>query len=525
MSLPPGNDLDDEEISLRPYVQTVWRYRQVIVTATVAAAVLFGVVTLGLFAVSPPDRVASLQFRLAWPEADKGRYPNGTPFNATEIAAEPVVSQVFAANSLDRYVLLDELQQSLSVVKSSPAVRRLDAEFQAELSNVRLTVADRARLEANYLANREVVQDPQFDLRLHRNGRLMDIPDPLIESLLSDVLETWALQADTKTGATRPDIDSVSRGMFARAADKRENYLTRADVMRAGAQRMLTALNALQEIPGARAVRSASNRSLADEVAAVQELISVDLETLMGMIGLVPVSARERVALNAYLSRQITTARLNLDAASARARTLQTVLREYMAVREDRFDIRAPVVQPAAPGAGEAAAPGLSESFAKELMTLSAAAQDREFEYRRVLTEALVSASAQAADATRQLNYHQNLLGNPSPTSGSDDAVTSDISSRFTAVYDRLLEAVDRVEELNQAVSAQVFSPTRRLYSVTTPPRLQTAPSISMRLLLIRLALTVIVTLIVACAACLAHSSRSAAITASADSPSLEVRT
>jgi hypothetical protein len=525
MSLPPGNDLDDEEISLRPYIQTVWRYRQVIVTATIAAAVVFGVVTLGLFAVSPPDRVASLQFRLAWPDADKGRYPNGTPFNATEIAAEPVVSQVFTANSLDRYVSLEELQQSLSVVKSSPAVRRLDAELQAALSNTRLTVADRVRLEANYQANREAVQDPQFDLLLHRNGRLMDIPAPLIDSLLSDVLETWAMQADAKTGVTRPAIDTVSRGMFARAADKSESYLMRVEVMREGAQRLLAVLNALQEIPGARAVRSADNRSLADEVAAVQEFVSIDLETLIGLIRLAPVSPRERVVLNAYLAQQIVTARLNLNAASARARNLQTVLREYMAQREDRFDIRSPVVQPAAPGAGAAAAPGLSESFVKEMVTLAAAAQDREFEYRRVLTQAFVTASAQATEATRQISYYQDLLSHLSTASAPNDAVTADVSSRFTAVYDRLMEAVDRVEELNQAVSAQVLNPARRLYSVTTPVRLQTAPSISMRLLLIRFALTVIVTLIVASAVCLAYSSRSAAMVNSADKPSFEART
>jgi len=149
------------------------------------------------------------------------------------------------------------------------------------------------------------------------------------------------------------------------------------------------------------------------------------------------------------------------------------------------------------------------------MITLAAAAQDREFEYRRVLTEGLIAASVQATEASQQIRYYEDLLNNIS--AGPVGVASSDVSTRLTAVHQRLIKSVDRLQELSQAVSAQVLNPSRRLYSVTTPPRLQTAPAISTRLLLIRLSLTLIVTFIVAVAACLLHGSRPAATAAAAE--------
>ena len=132
MSLPPGNDLDEEEISLRPYLQTLWRYRRVIVMATVAAVVIFGVTTLGMLAFSPPDRLASLNFasRLRTSTRDAIRMAaRSIPRRSRRNLLSP---RCLRPMHWIGYVALEELRRSLSVVKSSPAVRRLDAEFQAE---------------------------------------------------------------------------------------------------------------------------------------------------------------------------------------------------------------------------------------------------------------------------------------------------------------------------------------------------------------------------------------------------------
>lgn len=522
MSQTPESGTDDD-ISLRPYFEALWRYRRVIQLALAGAAVLFLIATIALFVALPKERLGVLQFRLLFSGADNGQYPNGTPFNPTEIVATPVLTEVFASNTLERYTTLQEFQQSLFVLQSNPALQRLDFEYQAKLSDTRLGTVDRARLESEYFLKRDAIRDPQFDLNLRRNGRLADMPTELMEHVLSDTLETWAKQADIQKGAARPDVDLVSREVFARAAEKTESYLVRIDVLRTGAQRIIKTLTAFQEVPGARAVRTDGNRGLSDELATVEDIVKFDIEPLMGLARVAGGSGRDQLVLRAYLSNQLVTYRLDLRAASTRAQNLQTSLREYMAQRGGRVDT--PARSGTAAGSNDPSMPAINDSFIDRLMEMSAATQESESEYRRSLTDRFIEAAEQAAVAEREIGYYEDLLKQlAGPPSLLDGAVGMEIiSARFTRVFDMLIETVDRVQKLYNAVSVQTLNPSRRLYTVTRPFRLQTLPAVPPRTVLVAFALTLLVTLVGAVAGSLIHNSRSAGRGAAAREPRLEV--
>ena len=85
-----------------------------------------------------------------------------------------------------------------------------------------------------------------------------------------------------------------------------------------------------------------------------------------------------------------------------------------------------------------------------------------------------------------------------------------------------MMEAVDRAEEVNAAVSAQALNPSRQWYSLTVPFRVQTVDSVPMRTVLVWFVLTILVTIIAAGAASLAHHSRSAAAADSDRQPSFQ---
>ena len=508
MSSPQVDDLDDEPIDLRPYFATFWRYRRIIGLSIVAAAVIFALAATVVVLAAPTERVGMLQFRLLFAGADAGRYPNGVPFNAMEVIAPQVLSEVFTANSLDRYATLQEFQQSVSLLQSSPALEQLDAEYLPQFSNARLTVADRTRLQGEYLTKRDAVKDPQFDLTLRRHGRLTEMPAPLMETVLSDTVDTWARQADVQNGAARPDVDVVSRDMFARAADEAENYVVRITVIRTGAERILSTLTALGEVPGARAVRTASNRSLADEVAAVQDLLKIDLDTLMGLARRAGASPGEQVVMRAYLSDQLRMHRRALETASSRVRNLRSALRESMPERDIRVDIQPPPAS-AKPQGSAPTSVQLSETFLDRLMALSADAKGREFEYRRGLTDQLIAASEQATAAAQEIAYFEDQLRQVSGATPRSRTVGDEILSiRFHAVLDSLLGTVDRVHELYDALSASALNPSRRLYAVTRPFRLETFPSVTSRTLFRVFIFTMLATLVAALAGALIHNAR-----------------
>jgi hypothetical protein len=517
MVVDPGNQYDDEEIALRPYLETVWRYRRLIALALVAAVLVFAVAALGTVLLAPRERLGILSFRLSFTGAEIGQYPSGARFSPPDIIAAPIVSDVYEANSIDRYATLEEFRQSLAVVRGGPAVRQLDAEYQPQLRNIRLSDNERLRLQHEYLAKRDGIREPQFDLRLHDSDRFQPMPVSLMEKVLSDVLETWAARAGEDTGVTRPPAEQVSRDMFVRAADEGEPYLLRVDAMRRGAQRLVDNLRALQEVPGARTLRTPGDGSLADELATVDEIVRVDVEGLLGLVRFVPVPAELRLKLNALLTNQLFTSRLALREASLRARTLRMVLNDYMALRPASIDLKLPAAPNGA--AGDATGPVLGE-----LIAAATAAQVRDFEYRRELTIRLLAESDRVATATRQIDYFHDLLNQLSQAPAAERQAGGDsASARVRPVLEQLLSAVDRTETLNKAIAAQLLSPSGQLYAVSSPFRVEMERTVPAQTVITWLALTILITLIAAVAGSLVHHARATARAQAARPHSAEV--
>jgi hypothetical protein len=498
-----------DEISLSQYIDAIARYRRVILVATAGAAVLFAIGVLALYIRAPIERIATVQFRLLFEGAEDNKYPNDQPFNPTEIVSPPVVAGVFEANELERYGKLQDFQQALFIVQSNLALQQLDYSFQAKLADTRLTPVDRARLEEEFLRRREGVRGAEFSLSLRRSERLKSLPQPMMDKVLTDTLNVWATQADAHKGVARPDIDLVSRDVFARAANDDESPLIRIDVMRSGARRILAALTALERVPGSRAVRTEAQRSLSDEKAVVEDIMKFDLDPLMSLARASAGTGSERSILIAYVSNQLVTHQLNQKAAEQRAQNLQSSLREYMAQRGSRVE-GGPAAPAAAgqPQAGQTATmPQIGDAFIDRLMEMTAAAQDEEQQYRQRLTDKYLLASDEAAASAREVGYYTDLQKQLSSPTIDLPRGSELLASRFKNTLEALNQSVDRVQKLYTEISIQTMNPARRLYTITQPVRLQTFTSMVWTRIALMFLFTLSVALLGATAAALVHDS------------------
>ena len=98
-----GGDSYDEGISLWPMIMKLWGFRRVIQLAFAGA---LGVFLLGLafaYVWYPNQKTAQIGFRLLFEGADKGEYPNGTPFGPSDITSTPILEQVYKTNSVDMF--------------------------------------------------------------------------------------------------------------------------------------------------------------------------------------------------------------------------------------------------------------------------------------------------------------------------------------------------------------------------------------------------------------------------------------
>ena len=91
-------------------------YRRFRLWLALAAVVIVSVFVLGLF-LAPPMTTYSEAVAFTFPQSEKGRYPNGSPFSITDLVNRNVLDQVWRDNKLEgQGVSFQSFSNSVSVV-------------------------------------------------------------------------------------------------------------------------------------------------------------------------------------------------------------------------------------------------------------------------------------------------------------------------------------------------------------------------------------------------------------------------
>src|SRR5258708_2629953 len=300
-----ARESEAEAISLRPYLDAIWLYRQAMGAVVVIGGTVFVRVAIGSLLLAPSERVASVHFRLMFTGAAQGKYPNDTPFSPMEIVATPVVTEVFKANDLERFSSYNDFKDALFVQQSSPEIDLLTYAYEARLADTKLSTVERANLETEYKGRRESLSDPTYTLSLRRSERLSKLPPDLAEKTLNNVLATWAQQADTRKGVLKYDVPILSSKVLSRETIQGLDYLVAADRLRAQAVRIVRTIDKLSEEPGAMTVRTPPDEiSLPELRAKLEDVVRFEIEPLMGTIRTEGITKNPRV-LSLYASNMV----------------------------------------------------------------------------------------------------------------------------------------------------------------------------------------------------------------------------
>ena len=74
-------EYDQDEISIKDLVLSLWRARARIIVLSLAAVVLICGVAAAVYLFQEKQNVAKVEFKLLFEGADKGEYPNGMSFS------------------------------------------------------------------------------------------------------------------------------------------------------------------------------------------------------------------------------------------------------------------------------------------------------------------------------------------------------------------------------------------------------------------------------------------------------------
>lgn len=496
---------EDDEISLRPHFETVWRHRRVLKWASTAVLLAFTVGLLLSLLVFPPQRIASVQFRLLFDGAAQSRYPNGQPFSPAEIVGAPVVIEVYAKNDLQRFGKYEAFKESLFIQQSNPALDLLALEYQSKLSDTKLTPVDRARIEDEFKKKREALLDPVFSLTLRRSERLTALPRDLVQKVLTDTLDTWAQQADQRKGALRYQVPVFSSNVLSRQSLESEDYFVAADLLRSKSLRIIETIAELEEVPGALTIRTAKdNISLPEIRASIEDAVRFDLEPLLGIIRSEGITRNARL-LSLYASNQLFQLRLDRQAAQGRAQVLQDSLRDYMSQRVSRSGSGAAPGTSGAParqgGSFETPAliPQFGESFLDRLVEMSTQTQTSDVLYRQKLTDQIIAEGTHIAQIDKELAYYEDLVQTVRGITGRSGTpeLVAFIKKRSQTAFDSISKATDQMRDLYKELSEQNLMPEARLYAITGPFAMHTTSALAFRSVALAFVLVMMLTLIV----------------------------
>jgi len=144
-----------------------------------------------------------------FPQAAQGKYPNGSPFSASDIVSNTVLETVWTNNHLvDRGVTLQTFQNSVSAIPYSGEVEFINTKYKGLLAQKNLSRTDIEKLESDYKVEIDQAASKNIKLILVSHGDNYDTV--LATKVLNDVAAAWSKAAIEKLGVSRaPSLDGV----------------------------------------------------------------------------------------------------------------------------------------------------------------------------------------------------------------------------------------------------------------------------------------------------------------------------
>jgi hypothetical protein len=411
----------EESTSTRDRSQTIKEFlriirghwRMVVAASALVTAIVAVVAGVYLLWGQPTLRTLVLEFRPTFRGANEGRYPNELPFAGADVIAPSVLDAVYKRSALDQYCDQPTFRSGFFVEQQGAELRFLDAEYQARLSDPRLTSVERDRVQAEYRARRAALP-VHFRLVFAIPSACSDIPEPLASKALYDALEEWAKQGEEQRGVLRLNVPLLTPGMLDVAAQGGAPQLVQADLLRTRLLKIAHNISRVEANGGAPLVRLPNTGvSFAEIRTKIEDLVQTRLEPLI-------VSAGRSAggAPLAWIDETLAAARRDQAAAEGRAEAYRTALREYSGQPQGQ------AIQPtqaSRPGEVQTLAPQIDRTFIDRILEMST----QNVAFRQRMTEEMVKADVGAMDSRARTAYYEHLAsavrsGGPIVMTGTD---------------------------------------------------------------------------------------------------------
>ncbi|HDZ90565.1 MAG TPA: hypothetical protein ENH37_07800, partial [Deltaproteobacteria bacterium] len=322
---------EDDGISLKDLTLTLWGYRRIIVILSFGATLLITVIAGVIYLGQTREGVAKLQFKLDFQGVDKGQYPNGMRFSTSDIISVPVMDRVYKENGLEQYMEFRDFKAALAIIQTNDYLEFLEYEYAAKLSDKKLSVDARRRIETEFLEKKKSALIPVYTLMwdLGSGEAIEPISADQVAKTLNDILRAWAEYAHRVKGATQYQISLVSRNILSKKDIDEQDYYIAMDMLRLGIKRIIADIRKLEGVPGAKTLKIGKDRvSLSDLNYRMADAESFKLNPLVGLIRQSGVTRDREIAIG-YLKNRIFELTQKYESAVESINVYEKSLNEY----------------------------------------------------------------------------------------------------------------------------------------------------------------------------------------------------
>ncbi|HET7435658.1 MAG TPA: hypothetical protein VFN10_13195 [Thermoanaerobaculia bacterium] len=478
------------------FLNVLTLYRGVIFVSLIAVICAFILGATVYVLNTPRQMTTTLPFRLDFEGAESGSYPNGIPFSQSEIIDSGTLRTTYDQNRLDRFVPFGEFSHSVSVLASNATLDALQREYQAKLSEPRLTAVERDRIETEFRQKREGLNKNDYALILTTPSNLRHLPTTLAAKALQDTLTNWADHAIRTRRVLQYDVPVLSENVLRMDGDPNIDLITSLLMLRARTVELRRNITALRTLPGAELIR-ANNTSLPELDLNLTYLQKTLVEPLIATAVHDGVT-QDKATTVSRLEAQLAWDRRALATAEDRVTVLRGALNDY--VRDSSSETARALgtsqqSNDSTKSSGQnnptEIVPQLSDTFLDRLVKMANDESDRH--YRQKYVDEIRSASLDVGPLRAAVAYSEDLLNQ---VKAAPAAPSAEKIAHYRAEMDRLQNEFRRtISDINtiHRLLSRGLSPTRNLFTQTGAPSTTIDSGISAgRLVLVGVAVTLI---------------------------------
>lgn len=503
----PETDIEPP-ISVSRLVRIVSAYKHVIAIVMLAIALLYTIIAVSIYVLAPSQRISMQQFRLDFEGAGEGKYPNASRFSVTDIVSGPILSRAYRENHLEDYLSFGDFSHSVYVLESNPAYQALAADYQARLSDTRITPIDRERLQQEFDLKKQSIAKNEYAIYFTRRVGRTQVPEPVARKVLLDVLKDWADFAVNQQHVIAYEVSVLSPEILTPSSVEQNDLVIAIAVLRSKVNRVLANIDRIEKLPGARLVRTASDHlSLEETRLRLDDILRFRLEPLLSIVVHSPQATASRTVTIRFLESQLAYDERKLES----TQRLADASREALMVYEQptlpeaaTSELSRPTGANEPQKSGDAIMPQLNDTFLERLMSLTSRASDSK--YRQNLVDSYRIAVGETIPLSQAVAYDKLVLNEvKKPVDPGAPIQPASARAQIEQARAEIGQMINRMNELFQIVSRNM-TPSTQMMTLTGPPTSATLRGANVQRLALYGLLVLLISLPLVIIVCLIHN-------------------